>query len=236
MFLDEIVGRCEEFLCTYFGKDGTQNDSPNRFRALGLRLICLGNPERAVQGELLHYLRASNVNAVSECGLIEHRPSPMKPGRRRLNPDITVFDADWKPQCVIELKHFAANQGTVRPLVSNMQEDLLRHTEGPLGYLPIIRIGLYTEIHEIGSSFPDGLYRFPQCYCRRRPTQKLEEQRIPSDVGERMNCPPEHTRFTVGDFEVVGRVGWILHASSPETRADRGPVLREERLAGSATL
>ncbi len=204
MSADAIKQHCEGFLHDHFGQDhapGTHGQRP-----FGLRLVCLGNPERTVQGELVHHLRKSGYNAVSECGISN--------GVDRYSPDIVVFDDDWNAQCVVELKHHSANQGSINPLVYGMLADLAGHKEGPHGSLPLIQIGLFTEISgpfdRTKDAHPLGLYRFLSSYVKDQPRVLLESQEIPASLGGRM-VRPGPTEFQMGSATIVGRVGWVLH-------------------------
>src|SRR5271155_2359801 len=114
---------CQLFLEEYFGK----KDTGPTLRDMGLRLVCLGNAEMTVQGELLHFLRKNNFKVVSEGGL---------PGSRR-RFDIMVFDKGWKAVvCLIELKHYSANQDSKKTpalpvLFDHLDEDSARHDDFP---------------------------------------------------------------------------------------------------------
>jgi hypothetical protein len=204
--------RCIEFLKAYFGSQGTPAASDDEKRRFGLRLICLGNAERTVQGELVHYLRSGGFNAVSECGTID--------GTSRNSVDVIIFDDDWTAVCAIELKHYSANQGRVDALIFNMEGDAIRHYDGPQKLLPLIQIGLYSEIStsfEKATYLPAfGLYRFLVSYFRGKPKQTIEGQLLPPHFHGQL-IAPGMSDISLDGVTVVGRVGWIVRAavSSP---------------------
>jgi hypothetical protein len=204
----------ESFLESYFGgADSSQVAPIDELRRRGLRLITLANPERTVQGELVHYLLDKKANAVSECGIADDSA--------RYSADVVVFNADWLPICVIELKHYSANQGKIDALLHNMAADAARHREGPQGLLPLLQIGLYTEIanafHRRENERAYGLYRFISTYYNGPPRQSVVGQRpkVPGDFGGRLVAPAP-TSFALSGTQVAGRVGWILRAVEPE--------------------
>lgn len=210
---DSTIHRlCQSFLIEYFGpEEGTAGNSPAERRAHGLRLVTLGI-ERAVQAELVHYLRAAGQSAVAECGLLSDTA--------RHTADIVVFDREWAPLCVIELKHFSANQGPIDALVRNMIDDAHRHAHGPQAPLPLIQLGLYTEIT---AAFPRetyerpfGLYRFLAAYFKGTPAHTVAGQRnsVPADFGASLTAPPA-VRFEIPGATVEGRAGWLLKESEP---------------------
>jgi hypothetical protein len=168
-------------------------------------MVCLGDAERTVQGELLHYLREAKFNAISECGLEELES--------RKNRDIIVFRDDWFPACVIELKHYSANQGTTKRLVTEMNKDTARHINGPQRQLPLVQIGLFTEIaerfdpHVTPTQF--GLYRFLASYCKRARKQTIEKQVLPMNFGGQLAATAPCAISLFGAV-IVGRVGWIV--------------------------
>jgi hypothetical protein len=200
--------QCISFLDEYFGTDGVpaRSDDEER-RSRGLRLVSLGNAERTVQGELVYYLRSKGLNAVSECGVTD--------GSSRCSLDIVIFDEEWTCVCAVELKHYSANQGKVDALTHNMGSDVSRHKDGPQGLLPLIQIGLYTEISEcfdIKKYSPAfGLYRFLISYFKGQPAQTIENQLLPPNFKGRLTAPAL-SRFSLAGSTVVGRVGWIVRA------------------------
>ena len=154
MNANTVSGLCANFLSKMFGTVGLAPGSAD-----GLRLICLGNAEMTVQGELLCFLKnaanESDAKVVSECG------TSSAAGGIRLNPDITIFDSSWNPTCLIELKHFSANQGPSTVLLQNMQLDRLRIKNSLLAGLPLVQVGLCTEVQNRGALGPEhGFYRF----------------------------------------------------------------------------
>lgn len=206
MTLSTVHGLCQRFVSEYFGpEEGGQPESPLERRAYGLRLVTLGT-ERGAQGELVHYLRAAGQNAVAECGLLSDTA--------RHTADIAVFDREWAPVCIIELKHFSANQGPIDALLQNMTEDAHRHAHGPQALLPLIQLGLYTEIT---AAFPPtyqrpfGLYRFITAYFNGTPAHSVAAQRnnVPADFGAPLVAPPA-VRFEMRGAIIEGSVGWIL--------------------------
>lgn len=109
-----------------------------------LRIACMGNAEKTIQGELFHQLRFEhNLNAVIECGYRDVDEFDEYTDR---HIDIMVFDHDWLPIVAIELKHYSPHQGTINPLLGALEADYNKlRPEG----LPLIQIGLYTEINAI---------------------------------------------------------------------------------------
>jgi len=214
MSLKSVKILCESFLESYFGgEDTSEVAQPEELRSRGLRLISLGNPERTAQGELVHYLRDKKANAVSECGIADESA--------RNSADVVVFDSAWLPVCVIELKHYSANQGKIDALLHNMDADALRHREGPQGLLPLLQIGLYTEItnaprrHDYDWAF--GLYRFISTYYNGAPRQSVigQKSNVPHDFKGRLVAPAP-ANFALPDTVVTGKVGWILRAVEPD--------------------
>jgi len=209
---------CGSFLVAYFGSDSTAHkDTEEKTRDLGLRLVCLGNPERTVQGELLHYLRARSLNAISECGLAHVT-------KRKNNPDIVVFDGDWQPVCVIELKHFSANQGKIGRLLANMRKDVKRHNNGPQKRLPLIEIGLYTAVSQFDRrAHPrdSGLYRFLFSYCKKQLRQTFVAQKPLPKKFSPLAIPASESTFSSGESTVRGSVAWSLSMFLPMAR--KGP-------------
>jgi hypothetical protein len=209
---------CKSFLESYFGgEDASKVAQPDELRSRGLRLISLGNPERTVQGELVHYLRDNNTNAVSECGVVGDAA--------RYSADVVVFDTHWNPVCIIELKHYSANQGKIDALLHNLAADAARHNEGPQGLLPLLQIGLYTEItnafrgNDYNRAF--GLYRFISTYYNGAPRQSVvgQQSRVPHDFQGQLVAPAP-ANFVLSDtVSVTGKVGWILRSVVPELNA-----------------
>lgn len=140
----------------------TSNTSLNLFE-----IACLGKPELALQGELLHYLRTEGWLCVQEAGY----RAPVN-GSSRLearNLDILVFDrthAHFDAMCCIELKHFSANQGNPTALINGLEDDYKRQRPHHLNALPIMLIGMYTTINA-SPPFPlaPGLHRFARAVC-----------------------------------------------------------------------
>lgn len=159
---------CEKFLKDYFGDDGKLPKNED----IGLRLVSLGNPEKTVQGELLSFFNSSNnkgYRMVSECGIFD--------SDQRRSLDLTVFDQNWQVACVIEMKHYSRNQGRLEYLINNLRFDQERHFKiFSEEKIPLIQIGLYTEITDINNAFrsseekrtiANGFYRFVKTYCDR---------------------------------------------------------------------
>lgn len=199
--LEDIRSECERFLKKYFIGDQ---------RELGLRLISLGNPERTVQGELVHYLRARGFLAVSECGVYRQDSA-------RRNLDIVVFAGeDWAPLAVIELKHYSGNQGSPEKLASDLQKDTDKHAMS-VRDLPLIQIGLFSRIINLEEPFKsdmdkesgqNGLYRFVKTYYKkpidlRSNMEKLEDLGFSGAAGL--------TGFAIkGGPNVKGQVSYII--------------------------
>jgi hypothetical protein len=214
----KVRKHCQDFLDLYFGSAAI----PGPLAALGLRLVCLGNAEKTVQGELVHYLRNRNLNAIAECGIA--KVNTMR------NIDITVFDSTWDHViCVIELKHYSANQRTngtsaLNKLARDLAGDYRRHGGNPTHALPLMQIGLLTEIFRVDPErVPDdevrslhfGLYRFLKTYYEGPLTPfTLRLEARSGFYGERLITPSLST-FTVGRFIVTGRVHQLLIDEAP---------------------
>lgn len=197
--LEEIKAACQAFLVSEFGAHG-QAANPD-----GLRTIALGNPELAVQGALLGYLRhVAGMNAVQECGIADGR-----------DVDLIVFDQQWAPACVIELKHRMSNQGPLRQLIDLLEADRLRHAGSDAAGLPLLQLGLYTEISERPQLAPlHGLYRFLCAgYFRGAPRHTLTNQQLDAMA----LAAPDYTSIRVGDKTVMGRVGYCTRTVTPQT-------------------
>ncbi|WP_146204568.1 hypothetical protein [Massilia glaciei] len=139
-----------------YGPQGSHN------RLSIFEMACLGNPEKTIQGELLCYLRSLNWNVVQEAGYLH------TPGIKR-NFDFVVFDTfngDKQILCVVEIKHFSANQGSSVNLSNGLDIDYLL----PRPSVPLMQIGVYTVVNGIYpvlvSPYVNGLYRFVNTYCR----------------------------------------------------------------------
>ena len=209
--MNEVSARCQKFLALYFG---LQNEVPH-FGDLGLRLVSLGNPEKTVQGELQSFLSSElrTYKFVSECGIYN-------PGARR-SLDLTVFDSNWRLICVIELKHYSRNQGSVAFLVNALKSDRFRH-EGIFGAgVSLIQMGLYTEIIDVSKPYlslddrrecAHGLYRFVKTYCRK----KLRSKCIaPLQTGDKYTfTSPEFVSFGLGERRIRGRVHSCISRST----------------------
>lgn len=204
-----ILGICENFLKLYFGTEG---EEPAK-RDLGLRLVSLGNPEKTVQGELLSFFNSESkvYRMVSECGIFN------RDQRRSL--DLTVFDQNWQTICVIEMKHYSSNQGRLNYLISGLQFDLNRHDEiFEKKQIPLIQIGLYTEIVDINNPFVNeeekrtvagGLYRFVKTYCDN--ARNLPKTEIPKDLDGYSFVSPSLSRLNIDDKHCVqGRVHYCI--------------------------
>lgn len=110
----------ENFANEYFPSTSSNGQA---VESLGLRLLCLGNPERSIQGELHFYLRSHGVKAAAECALSSNSSN----SRSRRNIDIVVFDDQWNPSVAIEIKHYSGNQGGINTLLKNLKKDLTKH-------------------------------------------------------------------------------------------------------------
>ena len=199
MEVSEVQRQCTKFFEEMFGM---ADQSPATDR--GLRLVSLGNAEKTIQGELLCYLARVNTNSgssvVSECG------ASLPAGGGRLTPDITVFDFQWHPTCIIELKHYSANQGLAAVLRNNMTADRGRYSgDGVLANVPVILIGLYTEIQQRDDLINEyGLYRFLRTYYNGTPNP----QRFTSAPKEIVQ--PKAMNFSIGNCGVNMRVGYCI--------------------------
>jgi hypothetical protein len=138
---------------------------PHRETNLNLfEIACLGKPELALQGELIHYLRTRNWFCVQEAGYRELLPGAIKASSANL--DILVFDRSehhFTPLCCIELKHFSANQGPPNILIAGLSADYKRPRPDKV---PIMLIGIYTSIvAATNRPGPSGLHRFARAVC-----------------------------------------------------------------------
>lgn len=138
---------------------------PDRKTDLNLfEIACLGKPELALQGELIHYLRTHKWFCVQEAGYRELPPGAVKASSPNL--DILVFDrgeGDFMPFCCIELKHFSANQGPPNVLITGLSADYKRPRPANV---PLMLVGMYTTI--IGATNQpesSGLHRFARAVC-----------------------------------------------------------------------
>lgn len=204
---NSVLEACHEFLRTYFGDSEDDGRNQSAYRQIGLRLVCLGNAEKTVQGELLHFLRMNNFCAVSECGIygVNHR-----------SLDISVFDEDWTPLCVIELKHYSTNQGSVDTLLKNIKADYRKHAE--TNDITLIQIGLFTEICEVTPYFDEqnknvsqkGFYRFLKTYYK---SQKPEIEAIcrnTESVDRKKFVSPNVVMIDVDGHKIIGRIHHVL--------------------------
>ena len=117
-----------------------------------LRIACLGNPERTMQGELIAYLRSKKLFAISEGSFRANGLGP-NPRTKNRHIDILVFDATHTHKVAIELKHFGANQGEITKLCERVTEDyekIIEHVERiPLpAAVELIQVGLYTTVQD----------------------------------------------------------------------------------------
>lgn len=131
-------------------------------------IACLGKPELALQGELLHYLRSNGWLCVQEAGYRTISGNPAKPVSS--NIDLLVFDLEahrngrFEPICTIELKHYSGNQGGAERPVMALERDCARARLFHNGRrVPIMLIGMYTTIDPVTAQ-PElatlGLHRF----------------------------------------------------------------------------
>lgn len=192
-----------------------------------LRIVCMGNAERTVQGELLSHLRAQKWLAVSE--------GSYRVGTIDRHIDIMVHSRYTKlPLAAIELKHHSANQSSIRTLLAGMDEDYQK-ARCPLhngkdktlpSTLPLIQIGLFTEV----TTAPDAdtlraceaarFYRFLLAYtstnhinnnARKYGNKNTQVVRLGSQhdliIGAGqcffINCIPH--------FEIAGRIHILIH-------------------------
>lgn len=131
-------------------------------------IACLGKPELALQGELLHHLRNKGWRCVQEAGF--RAPVPGTDKLATCNLDILVFDRtqiDFTPVCCIELKHYSANQGDPKALIAALELDYgrprPRHNTKPV---PIMLVAMYTTVAKFSAlPPPPGLHRFARAVC-----------------------------------------------------------------------
>lgn len=199
---------CENFLNEYFGRDGTV---PKKGE-VGLRLVSLGNPEKTVQGELLSFFNSSNnkgYRMVSECGIFN------RDLRRSL--DLTVFDQNWRAICVIEIKHYSRNQGSLKALINGLALDRTRHVKIFGKKIPLIQIGLYTEVVDISipfendeerRKFANGFYRFVKTYYDRTRNIKCIVPLLKQ--GKYLFVSPNIVSFIIENRRISGRVHYCI--------------------------
>jgi hypothetical protein len=162
--LKQLIGNINTFFTNCAGSystEKTEKNSTSVGRMSLLEVACLGNAEKALQGELFFHLRSHNWNVVQEMGYFHKR-------RKRRNPDFGVFSnfgSEKELKCIVELKHYSANQGRTTKLTRDLEKDFeLRRPE-----VPIIQIGIYTAVTAISPPpIPRdtaGIYRFLNTYC-----------------------------------------------------------------------
>jgi hypothetical protein len=131
--------------------DETVNDEPNDDICL-LRIACMGNAERTIQGELVAYLRSRGRFALLEAGFRQlHSPTAWRPKGTDRHIDILILDEKHIPLVTIELKHYSPHQGKIDPLCVGLESDfdkLPRPIHGGKS-VPLIQVGIHTEIIEI---------------------------------------------------------------------------------------
>lgn len=122
-----------------------------------LRIACLGNAEKTIQGELLAYLRSVGIFAISEAGF-RKKNSASPPATVDRHIDILVFRKkdnaqESAPIVAIELKHYSAHQRAVSYLCDGLDEDYCKSKTCSSTCLPssvaLIQVGVYTEIFAV---------------------------------------------------------------------------------------
>lgn len=162
--LNKLVKDVGDFFnqCSGPNSAGQVSNNPMLTRGMSLlEIACLGNPEKTLQGELLFHLRQLNWNVVQEIGYLH------APGMKR-NPDFGIFNSFGPGKeliCVVELKHYSANQGSAQQLTNALDIDYLQ----PRPVVPLMQIGLYTAVTAISIPlalpYTQGIYRFLNTYC-----------------------------------------------------------------------
>lgn len=159
----ELIFNLRKDIIEFFDRSSDIAESTIKLQAMPLiEVACLGNPERTIQSELHAFLRSRAWNSICEMG---YRHSLTDRG----NADIAVFDSFQEEKvllCVIELKHFSANQGDANTLVAGLNKDYRLSRPA----VPMIQIGLYTAVESITPPlrlpYDRGIYRFLNTYCR----------------------------------------------------------------------
>lgn len=200
MIFDALTSILEDLL----GKHGEQPVD-----ALGLRLVLLGSPELSLQGEILHRLRAQGFNAAIECGV----------GARKKRLDLVAFDNTWQPLAAVEFKHRMSNQGAIKKLLQDMNDDRVRYQESTTHAIPFIQVGLFTEVHEVRDHAENahGFYRVLSASSyglvtrERPPKHNLSNQQLPA--GDFLVAPARRT-LQLGSVSVTGTVGYVLRSPS----------------------
>ena len=159
----QLLVRLMQDVLAFFNRSSDAATSTRQLQAMPLiEVACLGNPERTMQSELHAYLRSRLWNSVCEMGY-RHAPGD------RGDADIALFDSFHRDKvllCVIELKHFSANQGDACTLTAGLDSDYRLSRPS----VPMMQIGLYTVVESITPplqpEYDRGIYRFLNTYCR----------------------------------------------------------------------
>lgn len=164
-----------------------------------LRIACLGNAERTLQGELFAHLKSKGFEAISECGY-----------KDKLSIDIAILDNQGVPSIFVELKHYSANQGTTNKLIKGMNHDWrkLNNLQNK------IIIGVFTSIDSQvnASSLPVDFYRFLSVYGPSS-TKKRFDKAVKAQIIHNVN----HQSFNLpGKKEITGRISYVMAWSNSD--------------------
>jgi hypothetical protein len=142
-----------------------------------LRTACVGNPERTMQGALFSHLKRKYDHVVLEYRHHRFEDTDGKRWKNGRSIDIMVLDGSFNPLCAIELKHFSRLQGDLKPLLQGLDQDRQR-LRGLT--MPIIQVGLYTDLHSLPTSTRKDYenFRFISCYAFKG------EKQIVSRIGD----------------------------------------------------
>jgi len=235
--VDIVYDKIVRFFENKCGREGSSSDEihDEKERDISLlRIACMGNPEKTMQGELLCHLRGEkDIIPVLEYRYhrFENVADKRKANGRSI--DIMVLDKDHNPVVAIELKHHSRQQGTLKPLLENLDADREKLQSLPL---PVIQIGLYTEIVSVanGACRDDFLdYRFITAYAYNGTELRLNRTKILDALEDarkkleewagrfdesKLSLSGRLDRFAVGEKSVTGRVHYFIGLSRPKNR------------------
>lgn len=177
--------------------EGAVGESGNRDSLL--RIACLGNAERTIQGELFAYLKSKGYKAILECSYLKN-----------FSIDIAILGNNGNPEVFVELKHFSANQGTIGPLLKSTRDDM----EKLKWEANVIAIGIYTSVESFVPKRPvcNKSYRFLYKYGVNN--MDLSEKRFNDAIKKKLIQNVKYQSFCLsqsgGVSTVSGRVGYFM--------------------------
>src|SRR5574344_417710 len=165
---------------------------------------CLGNPEKAIKGEVLHHLRNKGIIAVEEVGY--KGGSSVSSGTKSPDLDLCIFSKNHALEDVIEFKHFTYNQPNIQEMFNNMKSDYDRTRPGkdqstgePVYNPKFIEVGLYTNIESIepkDNLKAPGLYRIRTYYSNPK-DGKEGDTYLRNGIDGLLKLTPKNGGFTV---------------------------------------